>query len=174
MVFIIYQHELATGIHVSPHPELPPTLSLWVLPEWVLVSSKEGGGPGADYTEWSKSERKRQILKIKAHIWNLERWYQWSYMQGSRGDTDVKNRLLDSAGKGEGGMIWENSTETCTLSYVKWMTGASFMHEAELNFLHGSFGLQNAGLKRKSGRSCIVCYEAASEIILSILLHSMY
>ena len=34
-------------------------------------------------------------------------------------ETDVKNRLLDSVGEGEGGIIWENSTETCILSYVK-------------------------------------------------------
>ena len=34
---------------------------------------------------------------------------------GQQGDTDVKKRLLDSVGEGEGGMIWENSTETCTL-----------------------------------------------------------
>ena len=34
-------------------------------------------------------------------------------------DTDIKNRLLDSVGEGEGGMIWENSIETCILSYVK-------------------------------------------------------
>ena len=40
-------------------------------------------------------------------------------MQGRKGDIDVKNRLLDSVGEGEGGMIWENSTETYTLPYVK-------------------------------------------------------
>ena len=34
-------------------------------------------------------------------------------------DTDVKNRLLDSEEEGEGGMIWENSIESCVLSYVK-------------------------------------------------------
>ena len=51
-------------------------------------------------------------------------------MQGRKGDTDVKNRLLDSVGEGEGGMIWENSTETCTLPYVKDMTSANWMHEA--------------------------------------------
>ena len=34
-------------------------------------------------------------------------------MRDSKRDTDVKNRLLDSVGKGEGGMIWENSIETC-------------------------------------------------------------
>ena len=30
-------------------------------------------------------------------------------VQSCRGDTDIKNRLLDSVGEGEGGMIWDNS-----------------------------------------------------------------
>ena len=30
-----------------------------------------------------------------------------------------KNRLLDSEGEGEGGMIWENGIETCILSCKK-------------------------------------------------------
>jgi len=37
----------------------------------------------------------------------------------SKRDTDIKNRFLDSVGEGEGGMTWENSTETCILPYVK-------------------------------------------------------
>ena len=53
--------------------------------------------------EWGKSERETQILYINTYIWNLERQCQQSYMQGSKGDTDVKNRLLDSVGEGEGG-----------------------------------------------------------------------
>jgi len=40
-------------------------------------------------------------------------------MRDSKRDTDVKNRLLDSVGEGEGGMIWKTSIETCILSYVK-------------------------------------------------------
>ena len=40
-------------------------------------------------------------------------------MQDSKRDTNVKNRLLDSVGEGEGGMIWEYSIETFILSYVK-------------------------------------------------------
>ena len=50
--------------------------------------------------------------------------------KGQQGDTDVKNRLLDSVGEGEGGMSQENSIETCTLPYVKQMVSASSMHEA--------------------------------------------
>ena len=43
-------------------------------------------------------------------------------MQDSKRDTDIKNRLLDSVGEDKGGMI---------LPYVKQMTSASPMHEAE-------------------------------------------
>ena len=50
-------------------------------------------------------------------------------MQDSKRDTDVKNRLLDSVGEGKGGMICENSSETCILSYVKWITSPGLMHE---------------------------------------------
>ena len=50
-------------------------------------------------------------------------------MWDSKWDTDVKNRLLDSAGESEGWMIWENSIETCILSYVKKITSPGSMHE---------------------------------------------
>ena len=42
---------------------------------------------------------------------------------------NIKNRLLDSVEEGKGGMIWENSIETCVLSYVKQITSPSLMHE---------------------------------------------
>ena len=32
-------------------------------------------------------------------------------------------------GEGEGGMIWENSIETCILSYVKQIASPGLMHE---------------------------------------------
>ena len=44
-------------------------------------------------------------------------------------DSDVKNRLLDSVGEDEGGMIWENGIEICILSYVKQITSPGSMHE---------------------------------------------
>ena len=50
-------------------------------------------------------------------------------MRDSERDTDVKNILLDSVGEGKGGMIWENSIETCILSYVKQITSPGSMHE---------------------------------------------
>ena len=50
-------------------------------------------------------------------------------MRDSKRDTDVQKSLLDSVGEGEGGMIWENSIETCVLSYVKQITSPGSMHE---------------------------------------------
>ena len=50
-------------------------------------------------------------------------------MRDSKRGTEIKNRLLDSVGEGEGGMIWENSIETCILSCVKQITSPGLMHE---------------------------------------------
>ena len=50
-------------------------------------------------------------------------------MRDSKRDTDVYNSLLDSVGEGEAGMIWENSTEMCIISYVKQITSPGSMHE---------------------------------------------
>ena len=50
-------------------------------------------------------------------------------MRDSKRETDVQNSLLDSVGEGEGGMIWKNGTETCKLSYVKWIASPGSMHE---------------------------------------------
>ena len=50
-------------------------------------------------------------------------------MRDSEIDADAKNRLLDSVGEGKGGMIEENSIETCILSYVKQITSPGLMHE---------------------------------------------
>ena len=50
-------------------------------------------------------------------------------MRDSKRDTEVVNSLLDSVGEGEGGMIWENSIETCILSHVKQIASPGSMHE---------------------------------------------
>ena len=56
-------------------------------------------------------------------------------MWDSKRDTDVKNRFLDSVGEGEGGRIWENSIETCILSYVNYIASPGSMHETGCSWL---------------------------------------
>ena len=50
-------------------------------------------------------------------------------MRDSKRDTDVLNSLLDSVGEGKSGMIWENGTETCKISYVKRIASPGLMHD---------------------------------------------
>ena len=50
-------------------------------------------------------------------------------MQNRKRDTDIQNRLLDSVGEGEGGMLRENSIETSILLRVKQITSPGWMHE---------------------------------------------
>ena len=59
-------------------------------------------------------------------------------MQDSERNTDVYNRLLDSEGEGEGGMIWENGIETYTISYKKRIASPGSVHETGcLGLVHG-------------------------------------
>ena len=80
--------------------------------EYIWVSSNEVDEPRACYTEWSKSEREKQISYINTYIWNLEKWDWWTYLQGSNGDADIENRLRETVQEGEGGMNEESSMET--------------------------------------------------------------
>ena len=54
------------------------------------ISSNEVDEPRAHYIEWSKSEREKQIPSIDTYIWNLGRWYWWTSLQGSKGDTGIE------------------------------------------------------------------------------------
>ena len=79
--------------------------------EWIWVNCNEVGEPRACYSGWSKSEK--QILYIKAYIWNLEKQYWWTYLQGRNGDTDTKSGLGTQQGKERLGRI-----EKVALTYI--------------------------------------------------------
>ena len=42
--------------------------------EYIWISSNEVDETGADYTQWSKPERKTAIQYTNTYIWNLGRW----------------------------------------------------------------------------------------------------
>ena len=70
---------------------------------WVIGS--EVDVPRVCRTEWSKSEREKQILCINTYVWNLEKWYRWTYLRGGNRDADRENVHVDPGeGEGEGGM----------------------------------------------------------------------
>ena len=44
-------------------------------------------------SERSKSDTERQIYDI-ACMWNLKKWYKWTYLQNRNRLTDVENKLM--------------------------------------------------------------------------------
>ena len=86
--------------------------------EQIWVSSSEVGEPRACNTDWSKSEREKQIEYIDTHIWNLEKWYWWTYLQRKNDDADVDSGLVATEQAGEGGMNGESSINMYMLSGV--------------------------------------------------------
>ena len=55
-----------------------------------------------------------QLRTSDAYIWNLEKWYRWTYLQGRNRDAYVENGYVDTVGQGEGGMNWEIRTDIYT------------------------------------------------------------
>ena len=56
-------------------------------------------GPRVCDTEWSKSDRERQISYDIAYMLNLKTWYKWTYLQNTNRVTDVENKLQLPGGK---------------------------------------------------------------------------
>ena len=62
---------------------------------WILLSHKKEqngvicrdvDGPRDCHTEWIKSERGKQTSYINAYMWNLEKWFRWTALQGRNRD----------------------------------------------------------------------------------------
>lgn len=59
--------------------------------------------PRTCHTQRSASEREKQISDVNAYMWNLGKWYRWSYFRGRNRDTDVEDNHVDTKGGGEAG-----------------------------------------------------------------------
>ena len=64
--------------------------------EIVLFADRDR--PRDCHTEWSKSEREKQISYNISYMWNLEKWYRWTYLQSRDRDTEVENKCMDTKG----------------------------------------------------------------------------
>ena len=85
---------------------------------WVICRDMDGSREC--HTEWSKSEWEKQISYINAYMWNLEKWYRWTALQGRNGDTDVENKRMDTkVGKVAGGVVLMGSIGRLGLTYIQ-------------------------------------------------------
>ena len=77
-----------------------------------FIICRDVDGPRDCHTEWSTSEREKQISCINTYMWNLEKLYRWTGLQGRNRDTGVENKGMDTKGGqwggrgGGGGMNW--------------------------------------------------------------------
>ena len=68
-------------------------------------------------------------------MWNLEKWYRWTGLQGRNWDTDVENKRMDTKGGkqlqgvGRGVMYWEIGIDMYTLICVKWITNNNLLYK---------------------------------------------
>ena len=86
------------------------------------------------HTEWSKSEREKQISYVNTYMWNLEKGYRWTGLQGRNRDTVVENKHMDTKeGKWQGGgggvMNWEIGIDIYTLICIKWITNKNLLYK---------------------------------------------
>ena len=59
------------------------------------------------------SQKEKYQYGILTHIYGIQKDGNDDLMGRTTKETDVKNRLLDSGGEGQGGMTRKNNIETC-------------------------------------------------------------
>ena len=82
-------------------------------------------------TQSKWSQKGKDKYPILTHMYGIERWYWWTYLQGSNGDTDIDKRLADSSGDGEGEM---NRVSSINI-YITWckirIASGNLLYDAE-------------------------------------------
>ena len=100
----------------------------WVIC-WDVVRSR------VCHTEWSKSEKEKQISYIDSCMWNLEKWYRWTGLQGRSWDTDVENKRIDTKGgkpwwgRNRSVLSWAIGIDMYTLICIKLMTNKNLQYK---------------------------------------------
>ena len=67
-------------------------------------------------------------------MWNLEKWYRGTSLQGRNRDTNVENKCMDTKGGkwwggGGGVMNWEIGIDMYTLMCIEWMTNKNPLYK---------------------------------------------
>ena len=67
--------------------------------EWNNAICSNMDGPRDCHTEWSNSDRERQISYDIAYMWNLKKWYKWTYLKNRDRLPDIENKLMVTKGE---------------------------------------------------------------------------
>ena len=61
--------------------------------EWNNAICSNVDGPRNQHTKWSKSQTEGQISYDTTYMWNVKKWYKWTYLQNRNRLTDIDNKL---------------------------------------------------------------------------------
>ena len=78
--------------------------------EWNWVICRDVDGPRDCHTEWSKSEREKQILHTNAYMWNVKKWYRAGVPNPRAAQQEVSGGRASEASSGtpHGSHYWLN------------------------------------------------------------------
>ena len=77
------------------------------------------------------SQKEKHQYSILTHIYGIEKDGNNNPVYGAAKETLMYRTVFWILGEGEGGMIWENGTEACIISYMKRVTSPGSMHDTE-------------------------------------------
>ena len=81
--------------------------------EWNSAICRDVSRPRDRHTEWSKSEREKEIT----YMWNLGKWY---FCKARTETQDIENKCMDTKEGSGGKMKWEIGIDIYTLLCIKW------------------------------------------------------
>ena len=116
-MWYIYTMEYYSAIKRN---EIGSFVVTWMDPETVIQS------------EVSQKQKNKYRILIQ-YMWNLEKWYRWTSLQGRNRDTDVESKRIDTKrgkwGSGGGGMNWEIGIDIYTLICIKWINNKNLLYK---------------------------------------------
>ena len=87
--------------------------------EWNNAVCSDMDGPRDYRTKWSKADKGKLLYDI-AYMWNLKKWYKWTYTQNRNRPTNRENKLMVTKGEvGGEGTHYEFGINIYTLLYIK-------------------------------------------------------
>ena len=117
-----------------------------------------------------KIRKVKQILYISIYMWNQEKWYRWTYLQGRSRDSDIEKNVWTHWGKS--GMNWESSINIHTLPYVKEKAGGNLLYSTG-NLAWCSVVAYSGGMRAREWRSrrrgdMYCCWCSVTQLFLTL------
>ena len=110
-------------------------------------------GPRDDHTEWSKSDRERQLPYDITYMWNLKYDMNLSTKQKQ---THKENRLVVAKREDSwGGKDWEFEANRCKLLYVKWINSKILLYSTGNCIQSPEINHNGKEYKKKKKKECI-------------------